>query len=153
MKITNHKKTKTMKNFIFISIALIFGFSACGQKLKKEDIPAVITAKFKSLYPNVEDVKWGKEDVNYEAEFDLNKVETSVVFDANGNALETETEISVNDLPANAKTYISTNMPSEKIKEASKITDVKGIITFEAEVKGVDYIFNKDGGFIKKAEE
>ncbi len=142
-----------MKNVILISIALVLGFSACGQKLKKDDVPAVITAKFKTLYPKVEDVKWSKEDANYEAEFDLNKVETSVVFDASGNALETESEISVNDLPAAAKTYISTNVPNEKIKEASKITNSKGVVTFEAEVKGVDYIFDKDGKFINKSEE
>jgi hypothetical protein len=142
-----------MKNLFFVSIALMLGFSACGQKLKKENVPAVITAKFKTLYPNVENVKWGKEDVNYEAKFDQNKVETSATFDAKGNLLETETEISVNNLPAAAKTYISTNVPGEKIKEASKIANAKGIVTYEAEVKGVDYIFNKDGGFMKKSEE
>ena len=142
-----------MKNVFLVSIALMLCFSACGQKLKNQDVPAAVTAKFKTLYPSVEKVKWGKEDANYEAEFDLNKVETSVVFDASGNALETETEISVTDLPATVNTYISTNVPGEKIKEASKIIDSKGVVTYEAEVKGVDYVFDKDGVFIKKIEE
>jgi len=142
-----------MKNLIFISIALIIGFSACGQKLKNEDVPAVVSAKFKSLYPSIENVKWGKEGQNYEAEFDVDKVETSVVIEAGGNLLETEYEITPSDLPAAAKAYVSTNIPGEKIKEASKITDAKGVVTFEAEVKGMDYIFDKDGKFIKKVEE
>lgn len=116
-------------------------------------IPDAVKAKFKSLYPSVEKVKWGKEDANFEAEFDLNKVETSVVFDATGNALETETEISENDLPVAVKTYVTTNIPNEKIKEASKMTDAKDVVTYEAEVKGVDYVFDIDGKFIKKVEE
>jgi hypothetical protein len=142
-----------MKNLFFISITLMIGYTACGQKVKKEDVPSVVTAKFKSLYPNIEDIKWSRENQDYEAEFDLNKVENSINFDANGNLLETETEITVNDLPTAVNTYISKNVPDEKIKEASKITDAKGTITFEAEVKGIDYIFDKDGVFIKKVDE
>ena len=45
------------------------------------------------------------------------------------------------------------NLPGEQIKEASKITDSKGVATFEAEIKNVDYIFDKNGNFIKKVEE
>lgn len=143
-----------MKNLILVSIALMIGFTACGQKTKVEvAVPDVVKAKFKSLYPNVETVKWGKEDKNYEAEFDINKVETSASFDEKGTLLETETEISPNDLPAVIKTYIEKNVPGEKIKEASKITDAKGAITYEAQVKGMDYIFDKDGNFIKKVED
>lgn len=143
-----------MKNLFFISMALMISFTTCGQKTKGEvTVPDVVKAKFKSLFPNVETVKWGKEDKNYEAEFDVNKVETSATFDEKGTLLETETEISPNDLPAVAKMYIEKNVPGEKIKEASKITDNKGITTFEAEVKGTDYIFDNDGKFIKKVEE
>ena len=141
-----------MKNLILISIALIVSFSACAQKLKKEVVPAVITAKFKTLYPSIEDVNWSKENNIYEAEFDLNKVQTSVSIDAKGNLIETETSISVNDLPDIVTKYINKNIPGEKIKEASKIIDANNIVTYEAEVKGADYIFDKDGNFIKKVE-
>ena len=142
-----------MKKIIFISIAAIIGFSACGQKLKKEDVPSVVTAKFKTLYPIIEDVNWSKENNIYEAEFDLNKVETSASFDVKGNLVETETEIAVANLPATITKYLEKNLPGEKIKEASKITDSKGVITFEAEVNNVDYVFDKDGNFIKEVKE
>lgn len=142
-----------MKNLLLVSIALTLCFSACGQKLKKEDVPAVITAKFKTLYPNIEDVKWSKEDANYEAEFDLNKVETSVVIDASGNALETESEITPAELPATIKEYVKQHYNDAKIKEAAKMVDSKGVTTYEAEVNDADVIFDAKGTFIKEVKE
>lgn len=142
-----------MKNVIFISIALILGFSACGQKVKKEDVPASVTAKFTSLYPNVKDVKWSKEDANYEAEFEVSDVEMSANFDATGNLIETETELSVSALPTAVKDYIKTNYNDAKIKEAAKIIDAKGVTTFEAEVNDADVIFDAQGKFLKEIKE
>lgn len=145
-------KQIAMKNVIFISFALMIGFSACGQKLKEKDVPAAVKAKFTSLYPNVTDVDWSKEHGAYEAEFDVNKNEASVNIDSLGNLIETENEIEVSALPAAVNTYFSSNVPGEKIKEAAKMTDAKGVVTYEAEVKGADYIFDAQGNFIKKSE-
>jgi hypothetical protein len=139
-----------MKNLFFISIALVLGLSACGQKVKKEDVPAAITAKFATLYPSVTDVKWSKEDANYEAEFDLNKSEASVLIDSLGNLLETETEITT--LPQVIQDYINKNLAGEKVKESSKIVDSAGKVTYEAEIKGADYIFDEQGNLLNKEE-
>lgn len=119
-----------------------------------DEIPAVVKSKFASEFPNVKKVKWEKEKGNYEAEFDLNKVETSVLYDASGNKLETETEIAVSSLPKSAADYISKNFADKKIREASKIVDAKNTVTYEAEVKGVgDVIFDANGNFLKKEVE
>ena len=142
-----------MKNLLFIPLAFVLAFTACGQKVKKEDLPSAVQAKFKALYPAITDVKWSKENAKYEAAFDLNKVETSVTIDSLGNLFETEIEISVSDLPTAIATYFTKNFPGEKIKEAAKITDPKGVVTYEAEMKDVDYLFDKDGVFIKKSED
>jgi hypothetical protein len=142
-----------MKNFFIISIALITGFTTCGQKVKKEDVPSSVITKFTLTYPKVEKVKWSKEKGKYEAEFELNEIETSVLYDSIGIVLEIESEINVAELPAAIKEYVKTNCNDAKIKEASKMTDGKGIVTYEAEVKGVDYVFDTSGVFIEKSEE
>ncbi len=142
-----------MKNVILISISLVLGFTACGQKVKKEDVPASVTTKFASLYPKVQDAKWSKENVGFEAEFEVNKVEMSANFDASGNLLETETEMNVSELPASIKEYIKTKYNDAKIKEAAKIVDAKNIITYEAEVNDADLIFDAQGKFIKEIKE
>ena len=75
------------------------------------------------------------------------------MIDVSGNILETEIEIKVDALPANAKAYISKNYAGQKIKEATKITDNKGVVTYEAEIKGKDLIFDSNGNFIKGKTE
>jgi len=104
-------------------------------------------------YPNAKEIKWEKENGNYEAEFEVEETDYSLLIDVSGKILETEIEIKVDALPANAKAYISKNYAGQKIKEATKITDYKGVVTYEAEIKGKDLIFDSNGNFIKEKTE
>jgi len=51
-------------------------------------------------------------------------------------------------LPANTIAYVKEHY-KVKITEAGKVTDAKGNTSYEAEVKGKDVIFDKDGNFVK----
>jgi hypothetical protein len=124
-----------------------------AQKMKEKDVLATVKSAFQKQYPDAKEVKWEKENGNYEVEFELKETEHSVLFDASGNIIETEIEISIDALPANAKDYVSKNYSGQKIKEAAKITDAKGTVTYEAEIKGKDLIFDSNGVFIKEVKE
>lgn len=142
-----------MKNVIIIA-ALSLGFgSAFAQKVKEADVPVVVKESFAKKYPGIKAEKWEKEGVEYEAEFDMKKVETSASFDASGIFLQSEVEIKVADLPKAVSDYVTKNLAGEKIKEASKITDAKGTVMYEAEVGEADYIFDSNGSFLKKEVE
>jgi hypothetical protein len=139
-----------MKSFLSVAaFLLLFGFA----NAQHSKIPAVVTSKFKTDYPNVNKVKWGTEGANYEAEFKLNNVETSVLYDATGKVLETETGMSVSSLLPAIVTYMNTNVKGKKISEASKIVDANGKVTYEAEAGGTDYIFDETGNFIKTEKD
>lgn len=124
-----------------------------AQALKEADVPPAVKAKFISLYPAKPDVKWEKEKNNYEAEFKQNKMEVSVLFEATGTIVQTETEISVSALPKAVIDYVSKNLPGKKIEEAVKITGAKGKITYEVEVGKADYLFDETGKFVSKEED
>lgn len=104
---------------------------------------------FAKLYPSVKSVKWGNENNAYEAGFEMDKIEYSVLLDATGKVLETENEIPVDKLPAATQAYLAKNYPGQKVKEAAQIIDAKGVITFEAEIENADVIFTAEGQFIK----
>ncbi len=140
------------RSILIISLAFIATF-ASAQKLNSKDIPAEVSGAFAKLFPTIKDPKWVKEGINFEANFDFNKVETSVTFDTYGNALETESEIKVSELPKIAIDYMKKTYPEKKIKEASKIIDNKGTITYEAEGKGIEVIFNANGNFLKEIKQ
>lgn len=140
-----------MKAKYFLIAVLLVSFTAFAQqgKATKE-----VQNSFTKLYPKATDVKWDKEGKGYEASFKNDGKHISVVFDAMGNALETETVIETSMLPKDTGKYISTNYNGYKITEAAKIVDAKGIVTYEAEItKGKvkkDVLFDSDGKPLKK---
>lgn len=139
---------------IIILISFCFIASVAGaQKMKDAEVPQGIKESLKKMYPAAKELKWQKEDPNIEAEFEVNEVETSLLFDASGNVIETEIEIKPADLPIPAKEYIAKNFPDKKTKEASKIIDAEGVTYFEAEIDKTDYIFDENGNFFRKTEE
>lgn len=139
------KLTLTMVGALITSITF-------AQKVSDKDVPVGVKSSFQKQYPNVEETKWEIENSNYEAEFEINETDYSVVINPSGNILETEIEINVNELPANMKEYISKNYAGKKVKEAAKIIDATGMVVYEAEIKGMDLIFDSKGKFIKEVK-
>lgn len=142
-----------MKKLILMTVAAIITSLTFAQKTQDKNVPAIIKSAFQKQYPDAKEVKWEKENENYEAEFEVGETDYSVLIDASGNIIETEIEISSDALPANAKEYVSQNHAGQKIKEAAKITDAKGTVTYEVEIKGTDLIFDSNGNFIKEVKE
>ncbi|GAA4161357.1 hypothetical protein GCM10022217_26890 [Chryseobacterium ginsenosidimutans] len=142
-----------MKKLAFLLIMIITVVFVNAQKVQQKNVPVSVQKGFKKQFPTVKDAKWEKEDDNYEAGFKANGIETSVVINPSGNILETETEMKSNSLSAPIKTYIAKNYPNQKIKEAAKITDAKGTVTYEAEISGKDLIFDNKGTFLKETKD
>lgn len=139
-----------MKKIVFLLAAMLTLSLAHAQKISEKDVPAVVKTAFQKKYATIKEVKWEKEDGNFEAGFKENGKNYSVLLDINGNILETEAGIGVNELPDAVKSYISKTYPGQKIKEAAKITNNHGVVTYEAEVKGKDLIFDNAGTFLKE---
>lgn len=144
-----------MKKIIFLLVAMTSLSFANAQKVSNKEVPAIVKSTLQKNYPHAKEVKWSKEDGNYEAEFENGKAESgySVVINNSGEILETEIEIKIDELPSKARDYAAKKYAGQKLKEAAKITDNKGVITYEAEVKEGDLVFDKNGNFIKIERE
>lgn len=142
-----------MKKIILLLAIAAFCMQAQAQRLMAKQVPAAVTAAFAKAYPSIKDVDWSKDGVNYEAEYDLSKKDMSVTYDAVGKLIETEMEIAASALPPSVMDYVKKNYKEDEVKEASKITAANGTITFEAEVKGKDLIFDSKGNFIKAVKD
>jgi hypothetical protein len=143
-------KQHYLKCLIIVVTLTAFGIEANSQKLKVGSVPAPVKAKLASMYPKAKAVKWEMEEGKYEAEFMHNQVETSVLFHQEGEYDQTEVEIPVSTVPKKILIYASVNMGGKRIKEASKISNAKNVITFEVEIGGKDYMFDANGNFLKK---
>ncbi len=145
-----------MKQIILMAGCLLVINTATAQHLKEAEVPANVKASFAIKYATSKVKVWEKEGVDYEAEFDLNKVESSAVFSADGTFKELEQEIKISELPKIASNYCIKNFTGYKISEAAKITDGTGKVMYEAEMtKGkehFDAVFDDKGNFAKKSE-
>ncbi len=142
-----------MKALLLFVLAIFLG-SACAQS--DQNIPAAVKSKLKALYPKAEELKWDQEDADFEASFEVDDVEMSVLFNGQGKVLEVETEMEAEDLPAAVKTSLDKDFAGYDIEEAAKIVK-DGQTTYEAEIeKGeikLDAIYDAQGTLLQKIEK
>jgi uncharacterized lipoprotein YehR (DUF1307 family) len=134
------------------AVAGVFAISTlgCSQRLNEKDLPEPVKTSFSKAYDSPGKVKWEKENKNeYEASFELNGKEISVVYSNDGILQETETEITVAELPAAVTDYITKNYKNAKISEAEEIIKKDGSRLYEAEVNKKDLLFDASGKLLK----
>jgi hypothetical protein len=137
---------------IILTLAFALGaIAASGQK--SNAIPEPVKHAMKKLYPSAQDIEWKEENGNYEAEFKGGGKKQSVLLDDKGSVLETEIEVPMSDLPKAALQYLEAHYKGQKVKETAMITDAKGIVTYEAEIKEKDLLFDSNGNFLKEHVE
>lgn len=153
-----------MKRIILTSALAIFILCANAQEKKEHSkcckkivVPESVKKAFSDKYPEVKKVKWDMEKPGqYEAEFKLAKVETSVLFDENGTILEVETEISKKALPEAVQSTLKTDFADYDIEDVEKI-EANGVLTYEMEAeKGkeeFELVFDANGKLISKELE
>lgn len=129
------------------SIILLFVTALCVTTAHAQNVPEHVKTIFSKSYPNAKKVKWDREDGMYEASFHMGGQKTSILYTTNGDVKETETEIATKELPAKAVVYAEAK---GTIKEAAKIVAQNGTITYEAEVNGMDLLFDAQGNLIKE---
>ncbi len=142
-------KTKYLSSALILIFVLSMSVSA-QKEAKAMKTPKSVTDAFAKLYPKATDVKWEKEgDEEFEANFKDNGTEISVVMDDDGKLQETETVISISDLPKSVAPYIEKKYAGYTVIGAAKIVNAKGTVTYEAEIKKEEIkkevIFNQNG--------
>lgn len=139
-----------MNKSIFIAMVLLFTI-ATG--FAQSRIPKEVMTTFNQKYPNVKNVKWDKENKDYEAGFEVDKIDYSVLFNAKGNILETEVAIGKSQLPKGVLDYVAKHYVGQKVKGAAKINSTKEGVIYEVEVKGKDLLFDSNGKFIRESKD
>src|SRR3954453_4245754 len=132
-----------------ITVATFLLGSVYAQDVKSSQVPAIVKSACMKRFPEASKVLWEKENGNYEANWGGRSGEdTSVQFTPTGIFVEFEKAIPINKLPAAVITYVKEHENGAKIKEAAIITDANGKVSYEAEVKGKDLIFDENGKFL-----
>ena len=118
-------------------------------KLMVKNVPAVVTSTFNKVHQSIKGVDWSKDRNNYEAKSVAKKREKFITYDESGNFIEVEMAMEVSALPASVMQYVNKNYKKDEVKEASEIIEENGTVTYKAELKGLNLIFDSKGNFIK----
>ncbi len=123
-----------MKNLsLLIAIVAIVSLQACAQSSK--DVPTAVKTAFTQKFPTATKVSWGMEDKKeWEAEFKMNGKNYSANYDLDGNWLETEYEITQNEIPASVKATLDGEFQGYKVEEPEISESADGKV-FEFELK------------------
>lgn len=136
---------------LYVLLAVLFlSVQAEAQSIRQKDVPDKVKQSIESRYPQASKVKWEMHDGMYEATFTVNDQKTSAVFSSEGVLSESESEITVDQLPELVKYYLTNHLSSETIEEIEMETDAHGVVTYEVETDGGEYIFSADGKLLSK---
>ncbi len=142
-----------MKKLILLIAIGIIAFQVEAQAVKQKNVPEVVVNKMKSLYPDASKIKWVMDDGMYIASFTANEKKTEVVLSKAGIFSSSDTEITVSQLPAEVTYYLVANFDNIQSLEVEMETDANGIVTYEIEVDGTEYIFSPDGKLLKQIDD
>ncbi len=150
-----------MKNTLIKNASLLAGLlvvASCGNddSLSVDQIPSEIASDFDSRHANVSGITWEKEGDFYEAEWTENGIEKEIVYDLDGNWVQSECEISLDQVPQAAVDYIESNYPGAVLEEAETVTRAEADFV-EVEIqdgsKERELLFTDSGEFVEEIIE
>jgi hypothetical protein len=140
-----------MKRAIFILLGMSMLWGVNAQDLKSGDVPSVVKAALSKKFPAASRVSWEKEKGNYEANWGGKSGEdNSAQFTPAGDFVEIVRNIPIAALPPGVHSYLRIHYQGARIREAGRVTDAAGTVSYEAEIKGKDLLFDLQGNFLRE---
>jgi hypothetical protein len=139
---------------LILTVTLLLGFTDCGQSGK--NVPDPVKSAFSQKFPGATMVKWGREnDREWEAEFQMNGKNYSANFSNEGTWMETEYEVSIEELPSAVKSTLDRESAGLKIK-LSEVTETENGTAFEFVLRkgetGTELVIDNTGTIVKKEQ-
>ena len=134
------------------SLLVLFLIGCCGNESQP---PIEVQQSFSNRFSGVTEVEWEvEEDGVWEAEFELDGMEITAEFSAEGEWLETETEISA--IPDTIKNWIENEYPGWNIEKA-ELVELPDTSYYEVDIEDrtdeAELLFNRDGIYLRNENE
>lgn len=123
-----------MKTLKILAVALFATGVAMAQDLKPADVPANLKDAFKKEFPKASDVEWERSMENYKVEFDLNRQDHDVWYNASGSIIKKEIEIAETELPQAIRESIKANFPEYRVDDVEMIWQ-NNLTTYQLEIE------------------
>lgn len=88
-----------------------------AQDINVSEVPTAVQTAFSNESANATDVEWEKDLENYKVEFEVNRMEHEVWFDASGKIIKKEKNITEAELPQAVKNTIQSKYNGYRIDD------------------------------------
>jgi len=125
-----------MKNLKIAALALFATATTAvtAQDLKTEEVPAKVRTSFTTAHTNVQDIEWEKKGDHFKVEFESNKMDHDIWYDAEGNVVKSKMEITESELPAAVVSAVKKAYADYKI-DSVEVLEMNGAKTYEVEIE------------------
>jgi hypothetical protein len=137
------------KAIVLTAIFFISAHSIQAQALKEKEVPVAVKESCMKTFPGATDVRWMKEENEYECTFMKMGSLMNCKMSKMGKVLETGEEIKQSALPASILSYLNLHHKNEALTSIFKVKSNMGKIMYEMEVKGKEMTFDEKGKLIK----
>lgn len=122
-----------MKNLKIAALALFATAAVSAQDLRMDEVPTNLADSFQKEYPNASDVEWEMEGMNYNVEFDVDRLEHEIWYSKDGKIVKMEQELDNKNLPNMITKLIDSKYSAYKI-DSVEMTEKDGKKTYEVEL-------------------
>ncbi|NEM96634.1 PepSY-like domain-containing protein [Pontibacter burrus] len=136
---------KILVGFVLAGASVI---AAQAQDVDSKDVPAAVKTALMQKYANATDLEWEKHGNNYEADFDVDRIDHAAMIDPSGKVLMTRRDIMKNDLPPAITSAIAQQYKSMRLDDMELVEkDGKKYYQVELDQQGQDkkIVFSADG--------
>ncbi|WP_299984479.1 PepSY-like domain-containing protein [uncultured Pontibacter sp.] len=135
---------------ILVGFAFVIGSVVAveAQDVAEKDVPEAMKSALSQKYTNATDLEWEKHGENYEADFDIDRIDHTVMIDPSGKILMTKRDIEEKDLPQNIRTAISQKYKGMRLDDIEQVEkDGNTYYQLELEQKPQDkkVVLSQDG--------
>lgn len=123
-----------MKKLRIAALLLFATAAVSAQDLRTNEVPANLQSTFTKSFTNVKDVEWEKKGDVYKVEFEINRMDHDIWYDAQGNVIKSKIEISESELPSAVVSAIKTKYADYKI-DSVEVLEEAGKKTYKVEIE------------------
>ena len=127
-------KYNKMKNLKIAGLLLFATATISAQDLQTKEVPSNLQSIFGKSYTNAKDVEWEKTGDHFKVEFEINRMDHDVWYDADGNVLKSKSEISIKEVPAVVSAAVKAKYPDYKM-DSVEVYEQKGVKTYKVEIE------------------
>lgn len=142
----NMKTNQRIKAVLIAAVLTVtsFGFASA----QSGAIPTPVSNAFKSEFPNARDVDWDRSRNLYEVEFEMNRLDHEVWYNAEGQAVRHKQELKTRSVPAKVRQSVKKQYRGYRIAEAEKLREGNEVVyKLELKIWTRDFdVFVNEGG-------